>query len=166
MATWSEFAAAAPRMARDVKNLIHQYGPGFGYLATVRSDGGPRVHPVSPVITDSGLFCFLMPSPKRRDLERDGRFALHTFPPEGSDDEAYLTGIAWAVTDLRRRARIARACRAAPRVDWRLFELRIQLAMVTRHAGPERTPSYQIWHAPSTTLPGSAQTGGVQARCA
>src|SRR6185295_7817427 len=38
MATWSEFAAAAPRMARDVKTLIHQYGPGFGYLATVRAD--------------------------------------------------------------------------------------------------------------------------------
>ena len=27
---------------------------------------------------------------KRRDLTRDGRYALHTFPPEESDDEGYL----------------------------------------------------------------------------
>ena len=92
MASWSEFAADEPRLADGIRVLIQQYGPGFGYLATVRADGGPRVHPVSPVITDEGLFCFVIDSPKRRDLERDGRYALHSFPPEESDDEAYVAG--------------------------------------------------------------------------
>ena len=118
MASWSEFAADEPRLARAIHALLHQYGPGLGYLATVRADGGPRVHPVSPVITDEGLFCFVVDSPKRRDLERDGRYALHSFPPEDSDDEAYVAGRAEPVTDPRRIARHRRqpARRAAGRL--------------------------------------------------
>src|SRR3954469_9566541 len=98
MASWSDFAAAEPELAAAVRALLQQYGPGMGYLATVRADGGPRVHPVSPVITDDGLYCFLVSSAKRRDLERDGRYALHSYPPEESDDEPYLTGHARPVT--------------------------------------------------------------------
>src|SRR4051794_19019199 len=127
MPTWSEFATAAPSLAADVRALLYQYGPGLGYLATVRPDGGPRVHPVAPVVTDGGLFCFLLTSPKRRDLERDGRYALPPFPPEHDDTEAYLSGRVPPVTDPARHARVAAAANAAPRVDWRLFELDIEV---------------------------------------
>ena len=72
MVPWVEFAAAEPALASAIRDLFHQYGPGLGYLATVRADGGPRVHPVSPVITDDGLYCFLVNSPKRRDHDRQG----------------------------------------------------------------------------------------------
>src|SRR4030081_730771 len=99
MAFWSEFAAAQPRLAAAIRELVHQYGPGLGYLATVRADGGPRVHPVSPVITDEGLFCFVVDSPKRRDLERDGRYALHSFPPEERNGERRATRRARLATD-------------------------------------------------------------------
>src|SRR5256714_13544963 len=109
MASWPEFAAAGPRLASAIRALVHQYGPGLGSLATVRADGGPRVHPVSPVITDEGLFCFLIDSPKRRDLERDGRYALHSYPPEDTDDEAYLSGRARRVTDRDTGPPLARA---------------------------------------------------------
>ena|SRR5436190_13952176 len=149
MVSWPEFAAAAPTLAASIRALVHQYGPGLGYLATVRSDGGPRVHPVSPVITDEGLYCFVVDSPKRRDLDRDGRYALHAFPPPDSPEEAYLTGRAHPVTDDLRRARLARAHRAAPRVDWRLYEFDIETAMITRHPAHATawSPTYQIWHA-------------------
>lgn len=140
MASWSEFAAAAPSLAANVRALFEQYGPGLGYLATVRADGGPRVHPVSPVITDDGLYCFVIASPKRRDLERDGRYALHAYPPEDTNDEAYLAGTARPVTDRRRVAALAARFRATPRVDWRLFEFGVDVAMVGR-AGP----TYHIW---------------------
>ena len=140
MATWPEFAAAVPTLAAQVRDLFLQYGQGLGYLATVRADGGPRVHPVSPVITDEGLFCFIIPSPKRRDLERDGRYALHAFPPEDTDDEAYLAGVARPVTDDALIAELAARFRAAPGVDWRLFELTVEVAMVGR-AGP----IHQVW---------------------
>ncbi|TDC77948.1 pyridoxamine 5'-phosphate oxidase [Micromonospora sp. KC606] len=156
MASWSEFAADEPRLADGIRLLLQQYGPGFGYLATVRADGGPRVHPVCPVITDEGLFCFVVDSPKRRDLERDGRYALHSFPPEESDDEAYLAGRAYPVADPAQVARIARTGRAAPEVDWRLFEFDVDVAMLTRR-GPgglvrpgegSGRPAVQVWLDP------------------
>jgi hypothetical protein len=150
MASWSEFAAAAPPLAEAIRGLILQYGPGLGYLATVRADGGPRVHPVSPVITDEGLFCFVVDSPKRRDLERDGRYALHSFPPEESDDEAYLAGRAWPVTNRARVERVAGRAHASLQVDWRLFELDVDVAMLARHDRPGA--------APQAILPGAATT--------
>jgi hypothetical protein len=135
MASWSEFAAAEPHLAAAVRALLEQYGPAMGYLATVRPDGGPRVHPVSPVFTAEGLYCFVIDSPKRRDLERDGRYALHSYPPEESDDETYLAGRAYPVRDRRLVDSLAGALRASPRVDWRLFELTVETAMLRRH-GP------------------------------
>jgi hypothetical protein len=158
MASWSEFAADEPRLADEIRLLLQQYGPGFGYLATVRADGGPRVHPVSPVITDDGLYCFVVDSPKRRDLERDGRYALHSFPPEESDDEAYVAGHAHPVTDPARVARLAELGRAAPQVDWRLFEFTVDVAMLTRRdhlttvAGGGR-PGVQVWLDPHGGAP-------------
>jgi hypothetical protein len=155
VASWSEFAAAEPRLASAIQELVHQYGPGLGYLATVRADGGPRVHPVSPVIADGGLYCFLLDSPKRRDLERDGRYALHSFPPEASDDEAFLSGRARPVSDHTIVDLLAQRMRAEPRVNWRLFEFTVDVAMVVRRsatptvgAGGEAT-ARQVWRDPT-----------------
>ncbi|HEX8630645.1 MAG TPA: pyridoxamine 5'-phosphate oxidase family protein [Catenuloplanes sp.] len=159
MASWSEFVLAEPRLAETIRTLLLQYGPGLGYLATVRADGGPRVHPVSPVITDDGLFCFVVDSPKRRDLERDGRFALHSYPAEQSDDEAYLAGRARPVRDRAVVDRLAVDLRAAAHVDWQLFEFTVDVAMVTRHgptgatplaANPATRPDVRMWHDPSS----------------
>lgn len=52
------------------------------YQATLRLDGGPRVHPVSPWIA-AGLLCvsFRDTSPKLREVALDGRYALHTAQP-------------------------------------------------------------------------------------
>ncbi len=148
--SWSEFAAVRPQLASAIRDLVHQYGPGLGYLATVRADGGPRVHPVSPVVRDDGLYCFLVDSPKRADLERDGRYALHSFPPEDSNDEAYLSGMARRVTDQTRVHELARAVQADPKVDWRLFEFSVEVAMVARHREPTVQGQYEIWREPAS----------------
>jgi len=163
MASWSEFAAAEPTLAAAIRALLQQYGPGMGYLATVRPDGGPRVHPVSPVITRGGLYCFVVDSPKRRDLERDGRYALHSYPPEESDDEAYIAGRAVPVTDPAVVARLADALRASPEVDWRLFEFTVESAMLRRHgpggalplaSSPRTPPITRTWRDPAARLAG------------
>lgn len=151
MGMWSDFASADPPLASAVHSLLCQYGPGLGYLATLRPDGWPRIHPVSPVITDGALFCFLISSAKRRDLERDGRYALHSCPPECSDDEACLAGIASPVLDRIRVQRIARAARAKPGGDWRLFEFSVDRAMVVHRSmhgavsGSDPGVSRRIW---------------------
>jgi hypothetical protein len=167
MASWSEFAADEPRLADEIRLLLQQYGPGFGYLATVRADGGPRVHPVSPVI-DGGLYCFVIDSPKRRDLERDGRYALHSFPPEESDDEAYLAGQARPVTDPAIVSRVAELGRAAPQVDWRLFEFTVDVAMLTQRdqaaqPGAGR-PQVRVWLDPLATTPSRRTVASAEGR--
>ena len=161
MASWSDFVAAEPQLAAAIRALLQQYGPGMGYLATVRADGGPRVHPVSPVITDDGLYCFVVDSPKRRDLERDGRYSLHSYPPEESDDEACVSGRAIPVEDRAVINRLAEALHASSLVDWRLFEFTVESAMLRRH-GPAgalplalapRTPAItRTWRDPAPRL--------------
>jgi hypothetical protein len=160
MASWPEFAAAQPLLAAAIRGLVHQYGPGLGYLATVRSDGGPRVHPVSPVITDDGLFCFVLDSPKRRDLERDGRYALHSYPPEETDDEAYVSGRAHPVTDQAIVTALAGTMRAEPAVNWRLYEFTVDVAMVARRRPGEHGPAaaaYEVWRDAASGTAGASQ---------
>jgi hypothetical protein len=152
MATWSAFATAEPVLAAAIRALLLQYGPGMAYLATVRPDGGPRVHPVSPAITTEGLYCFVIRSAKRDDLDRDGRYALHAYPPEESDDEAYLTGHAHPVTDQSVITRLATAMHASPMTDWRLYELHIETAMLRRHGPSGALPLTTNLRYPPMTL--------------
>lgn len=65
MATWGDFVRAEPEMAKDGRDLFYRVGIGLGYLATVRKDGGPRVHPFCPVIAGDGIYGFILnDSPK------------------------------------------------------------------------------------------------------
>ncbi len=54
MATWAEFEAGAPSMA--ARGLEQLRTIPVGYLATVRKDGAPRLHPVCPHIAEGGLY--------------------------------------------------------------------------------------------------------------
>jgi hypothetical protein len=104
MKCWSEFAAEQPAMAEAGRALLYQFRVGLGYLATVQKDGGPRVHPVCPVIAHDGLYVFMgNHSPKVHDLLRDGCFALHAFPHPEVDDEFYVAGRARRIDDARVR---------------------------------------------------------------
>jgi hypothetical protein len=158
MATWADFATAEPLLATAIRTLVCQYGPGLGYLATVRPDGGPRIHPVSPVITDNGLFCFVLASPKRHDLDRDGRYSLHSFPATDSDDEAYLSGRAALVTDPAVVAQLATTMRAAAGVDWKLYELTVDVAMVVQHDTPT-TSTRTVWKDRPGHVPRARRNG-------
>jgi hypothetical protein len=97
--SWGEFAAARPDLAGPGRDLLYQFGVGLGFLSTVRPDGGPRLHPISPLVVGERLVAHIIPSPKRDDLDRDGRFALHSFPAAASEDAFYLTGRAGRVAD-------------------------------------------------------------------
>ena len=79
MATWSEFANAEPDLAAFARERMDDR---IVYQATLRLDGGPRVHPVSPWL-GAGLLCvsFRDTSPMMREVERDARYALHTAQP-------------------------------------------------------------------------------------
>lgn len=149
---WSRFAAEAPEIARAGRELLYQYGPGLGFLATVRPDGGPRMHPVCPVVVDDGLYVFIgNQTPKLGDLLRDGRFALHAMPPEDVDDEFYLTGVASAAEDdpARRQSVLdVYLAQGTTTQNDTLFELLIDHAMYAKYAPrPSWPPTYTTWHA-------------------
>lgn len=156
MVTWAELAGRAPDLAAAGRDLLYQVGVGLGYLATVRPDGGPRLHPVCPLLDGSGLYVFVVPSPKQRDLGRDGRYALHSFPCEDNEDAFYVTGRATVVGDASVRAALARqfvAERAAfavpePAEDHALFAFDVETALLTRTSGHgDPAPRHTVWRA-------------------
>jgi hypothetical protein len=109
MITWTEFEGVRPAMAAAGRAQLYQIHIGLGFLATVRPDGGPRVHPVCPVLSGDGLHVLIVAGPKQRDLRRDGRYSLHTetCPPPREEDGFAVSGLAREVTDpaVRRRVR-------------------------------------------------------------
>ena len=52
MMTWKEFATAQPGLAEVGRSLLFQFKVGLAFLATVRRDGAPRLHPVCPVLSN------------------------------------------------------------------------------------------------------------------
>jgi hypothetical protein len=150
MAKWGEFEAAMPSMAVAGKQLFEQHGIGLGFLATIRKDGAPRLHPMCPILTDGGLWTFIGPSPKLGDLRRDGRYALHSFPPVDVDDEFTVAGRAVEMPEPGVRAAVRRAYKAEFQSDDEvLFELHIERAMHAKYeARPSWPPVYTRWQAP------------------
>jgi hypothetical protein len=105
---WEALQRQRPDLAERGRAIFFNFGVGLGFLATVRRDGGPRVHPISPVLTSGGIYGLILPGPKLNDLRRDGRYALHTetIPPPHQDDGFYVAGNAAEVTDQAERDRV------------------------------------------------------------
>jgi hypothetical protein len=45
MLRWTEFQRVRPDLAEAGRRLLYQFGVGLAFLATLRADGGPRLHP-------------------------------------------------------------------------------------------------------------------------
>ncbi len=128
MATWQAFAEAEPEMAAVLRKQL-DWIP-ICYLATTRRDGSPRVHPYCPIFADGRMFIAVAPtSPKRWDLARDGRYAMHALPGK-HDAEFYMTGWATRIDDdlATRAAVVAGAGHTVHPVDW-VFELGAEYVM-------------------------------------
>jgi hypothetical protein len=154
---WAQFAAYEPELASVGRSLLYQFGVGLAFLATVRADGGPRVNPMCPLIDGTGLYAFLIPGPKRDDLHRDGRYAMHSFPREDDEDAFSLAGRAHHLHDPDERRRLAtlfldeRGWKDPPngfeQQELFVFEIERCLHTVTTgHGDPD--PRHRIWRAP------------------
>jgi Pyridoxamine 5'-phosphate oxidase len=121
MTTWDEFAASAPRISA-VFARRHRATGNLCMLATLRSDGYPRISPIEPRIFEDQLCLVGMPNTtKFRDLGRDPRFCLHTatVDTQVTDGDAKLWGVATDLQDPALHQRFAEALFAETGFDIR-----------------------------------------------
>ncbi len=142
--SWGDFAELEPELAL--------FGAGRltalpAYLATVRRSGAPRVHPVSPIFTEAGLFLYMEPtSPKGGDLRNRGWFALHSGVPDnaGTGGEFCVTGLGFEVEDPDIWSEVSDAASYTPVDRYLLFEFLISEARCHGY-GDVAMPSTQKW---------------------
>jgi hypothetical protein len=154
--SWEQFSAARPEMAKAGRELLYQFGVGLAFLSTVRLDGGPRLHPICPVLVSGRLLAHVIPSLKRDDLHRDPRYALHSFASPDNEDAFYVTGRAQPVRDPDLASAAAaqflaeRGIEAEPAgfADGEFFEFRLGRCLVTRTTGHgDWQPQHHTWAA-------------------
>jgi hypothetical protein len=129
--SWKDLENTAPELAAFG---LQRFEIGVAYLATVRKDGSPRVHPVTPIVGSGSLYLFMEPtSPKGFDLRRDGRYALHSVVSDsnGTSGEFIVTGSAALIDDPARRSLAAQLASYTVADRYILFELSVESATST-----------------------------------
>jgi hypothetical protein len=164
MPSWQDLEQSNPQLAAHGRRMFllgkehGSFEAGLAYLATVRADGGPRIHPIAPALLDGHLYAFVLRNtPKARDLERDSRFALHSFPhameeDTFNDEEFYITGTATPADNAALCETVAKACGDAPEMG-RVWELHPERVMHKQRIRGKA--QYHKWRFPTDT---SSQT--------
>jgi len=145
MTTWAEFAKQAPELAAFGEA---RFRSGVAYLGTVREDGSPRVHPVTPIIGEQ-LYLFMEPtSPKGKDLQRNARYALHCSVEDssGGGGEFYVRGRAALSGDPLVREQAIRASSYTPQDRYILFVLSVEYAFMNTYV--DGGPNTRRWQSP------------------
>ena len=138
---WKNFEQSNPALAAFG---VERLNGKVAYLATIRKDGSPRVHPMTPIIAEGRLFVFMEPiSPKAHDLRRDACYAIHCSVSDtsGESGEFILSGQAYLVEDSRLRDLAKRYSPYAPADRYILFEFEVGRASATAYENdhPVRT---------------------------
>jgi hypothetical protein len=155
--TWQRFATERPDLATPGRQLLYRFGVGLAFLATTRPDGAPRLHPMCPILVGDGLYALIIPSPKRGDLRRDGRYAMHSFPTDDNEDAFSISGAVTPVEDPTVRSAIVERFLAERNLDeppedlptWEAFEFLIESSLLTRTTGHgDPAPRHTSWRGP------------------
>ncbi|MBC8506238.1 MAG: hypothetical protein ISR58_04855 [Anaerolineales bacterium] len=133
--SWKEFEESAPEMASLGSERINRK---ITYLATIKKNSSPRLHPVTPFIGNGMLFMFTEPtSPKIGDLCRDGRYAMHCSVDRKEGDpliEFLVSGNAQAITDELVRQEAKKIAATSINLDgYYLFEFHIDYALAVEY---------------------------------
>jgi hypothetical protein len=91
--TWNDFAGEAPELAALVRGRFE--ATGLGFLATLRTDGSPRISGIEPLVgPDQVTMGMMYGSLKALDLRRDPRCSLHaaSIDKSVSEGDARISG--------------------------------------------------------------------------
>jgi hypothetical protein len=149
MVTWQAFETESAELASFGRERIHRQ---VSFLGTIRVDGGPRVHPVTPWILDGHLYVRMFDtSPKVADLTRDPRYALHSMMDndDGDGGEFSLRGRAELIRDPDLVTEAFAAVADFTDRPLVLFELFVDEVMTTMYSGDET--ERRRWRDPSTS---------------
>lgn len=141
--SWQNLENEHPTLAETGKQRLNGR---VSYLATVQSNGNPRVHPVTPIIGAGRLFIFMEPtSPKGKDLIGGSRYALHCGVEDtgGGGGEFYVWGNGRLITDPALRQTAISASSYNPADRYILFELEVNRARGTTYS--DTGPVHQSW---------------------
>ena len=138
MAAFSDVESEQPEFAARVKACFDAHRHKI--LATLRSDGAPRVSGIESAFAVGQLWVAGMPrSVKFADLRRDARMALHSGSdePDSFSADAKVSGRAVEVTEGVERAAFAEATGNPPGGDYELFRIDLEQVVLTAVA-PEK----------------------------
>lgn len=141
--TWEEFAALQPEMAEFGSKRLEYC---VMYLATVRKDGYPRLHPFTPFVASGHLFAFMEPtSPKGLDLQRNGLYTIHSLVTDmhGTNGEFTITGRAHLVTDPATRDLAVKGCPYTPKDRYICLEFKLEECMTNTYVNG--VPNTRYW---------------------
>lgn len=141
--SWKDLEESNPALAQFG---AERFSTEIAYLATIRKDGSPRVHPVTPIVGEGRLFLFMEPtSPKGYDLQRSKRFALHCAVSDtsGGNGEFLVSGEGFPIDDPETRALAVRLATYDPADRYVLFELKIDSAAATTYEDGQ--PRRVVW---------------------
>jgi hypothetical protein len=145
MTAWVEVERAEPEFAERVRTLFDAHR--HKTIATLRTDGSPRISGIEAAFADGELTFGSMPDARKgADLRRDPRFALHSAtvdPVEGS--EADWPG------EVKVSGRAVAVGRTSEGPDGDLFRADIS-EVVHTHLDDEATMLVVEWWTPSAGL--------------
>ncbi len=131
--SWKKFEQEAPHLATLGYDKLHGK---ISYLAILKKDGSPRLHPVTPFIGNGMMFIFTEPSsPKIGDLRRDKRYALHCSVGGGGPlIEILISGHVREITNPELRSQ-AEQIASSPVVlaSYVLFEFLVERVLVVEY---------------------------------
>jgi len=145
LASWRELESKVPQLAAFGRERLDGK---VAYLATIKRDGRPRAHPVTPIIGEGRCFIFIEPSsPKGNDLKSNGNYCLHCSMSDssGSSGEFQISGHAEIVEDDEMRAIAEASSSYKPADRYILFELKLSEALSTSYRGGR--PDRRKWSA-------------------
>ena len=133
---WRDFVAEAPDLSAAVRSQLYYVGIGLGLLATVRPDGGPRLHPFCPIFSGDGFYGLILEaSPKCADLLRNPSVAIHGCQFPESPRAVLVRGVAVHQTEPALVAQVEDSFRevGGKSEDHLLFEFRIECVTVVEN---------------------------------
>lgn len=139
MATWKQFEEEAAELAAQVRARFEAHETHV--LATLRKDGSPRVSGSEVDFTGPELtFGSMLGAVKARDLQRDGRCAIHAHPGDG---DAKVAGVATEAVDPEDK--LALTTGTEPPGDFHAFRLDLTEAVLTAVDPEEQQLVIRLW---------------------